>query len=133
MEISFKESPWYIQALDFVALAILLLAAGEYVPGSPVASARNQLQLLHQQDTSLNQEVSGLQVYERRREFTQEVNALNKQLDTLKTIVPEDKEADDFIRMLQGAAVASGVRIRSLGALAVVPRDYHVKCRSTSR
>ena len=52
MDISFKESPWYIQALIFVALAILLLAAGEYVPGSPVASARNQLQLLHQQDTS---------------------------------------------------------------------------------
>ena len=34
MAISFKESPWYIQALVFVALAILLLAAGEYVPGS---------------------------------------------------------------------------------------------------
>ena len=52
------------------------------------------------------------------------MNALNKQLDTLKTIVPEDKEADDFIRMLQGAAVASGVKIRSLTP-AVVPRDYH--------
>jgi len=126
MDISFKESPWYIQALIFVALAILLLAAGEYVPGSPVASARNQLQILHQQDTALNQEVSGLQVYERRyAEFTQEMNALNKQLETLKTIVPEDKEADDFMRMLQGAAVASGVKIRSLTTDAVVPKDYH--------
>jgi Tfp pilus assembly protein PilO len=126
MDISFKESPWYIQALIFVALAVLLLAAGEYVPGSPVTSARNQLQILHQQDTALNQEVSGLQVYERRyAEFTQEMNALNKQLDTLKTIVPEDKEADDFMRMLQGAAVASGVKIRSLTTDAVVPRDYH--------
>ena len=68
-----------------MALAILLLAAGEYVPGSPVASARTQLQTLHQQDTALNQEVSALQVYERRyTEFTQEMNALNKQLDTLQ-------------------------------------------------
>lgn len=126
MEISFKESPWYIQALIFVALAILLLAAGEYVPGSPVTSARNQLQSLHEQDTALNQQVSALQVYERRyAEFTQEMNALNKQLDTLKTIVPEDKEADDFMRMLQGGAVASGVKIRSLTAGAVVPREYH--------
>ena len=126
MDISFKESPWYIQALIFVALAILLLAGGEYVPGSPVASARDQLQSLHQQDTALNQEVAGLQVYERRyTEFTQEMNALNKQLDTLKTIVPEDKEADDFIRMLQGAAVASGVKIRSLTTDAVVAREYH--------
>jgi type IV pilus assembly protein PilO len=53
------------------------------------------------------------------------MDALNKQLDTLKTIVPEDKEADDFMRMLQGAAAASGVQIRSLTAQAVVPRDYH--------
>jgi type IV pilus assembly protein PilO len=126
MDISFKESPWYIQALIFVALAILLLAGGEYIPGSPVTSARTQLQSLHQQDTALNQEVAGLQVYERRyTEFTQEMNALNKQLDTLKTIVPEDKEADDFIRMLQGAAVASGVKIRSLTTDAVVAREYH--------
>src|SRR5579863_5824414 len=126
MDISFKNSPWYIQALIFVAVAILLLAAGEYVPGSPVTSARAQLQSLHEQDSSLNQEVAGLQVYERRyTEFTQEMNALNKQLDTLKTIVPEEKEADDFIRMMQGAAAASGVKIRSLTTDAVVARDYH--------
>ena len=37
MAISFKEAPWYIQALVFVALAIVLLAAGEYTPGLPVS------------------------------------------------------------------------------------------------
>src|SRR5690348_1733592 len=126
MAISFKEYPWYIQALVFVALAILLIAAGLYVPGLPISTARAELQVLHDQDTKLNQEVSALQVYERRyAEFTQEMNALNKQLDTLKTIVPEDKEADDFMRMLQGGAVASGVKIRRLTAGAVVPREYH--------
>jgi len=66
MAISFKESPWYFQALLFVAVAILLLGAGEYVPGLPVAKLRNELQGLHAQDTKLNQEVSALQVYERR-------------------------------------------------------------------
>ena len=40
MAISFKEFPWYIQALVFVALAILLIAAGLYVPGLPVSTAR---------------------------------------------------------------------------------------------
>lgn len=126
MDISFKESPWYLQALVFVALAVLLLAAGEYMPGSPVTSVRTQLVTLHEQDTALNQEVSGLQVYERRyTEFTQEMSALNKQLDTLKTIVPEDKEADEFMRMMQGAAVASGVKIRGLTSGAVVSRQYN--------
>jgi type IV pilus assembly protein PilO len=125
MAISFKESPWYIQALVFVALAILLLAIGEYVPGLPVAAARTHLQQLHDQDTKLNQEVSALQVYERRyAEFQQEMVALNKQLDTLKTIVPEDKQTDEFMRLLQGSAAASGVSIRKLTAMPVVSRDY---------
>jgi type IV pilus assembly protein PilO len=126
MAISFKESPWYIQALLFVALAIVLLAAGEYTPGLPVAQARVELQALHGQSSKLNQEVSALQVYERRyTEFQQEMNALNKQLDTLKTIVPEGKEVDEFMRLLQGAAGASGVQIRHLTAQGVVAREYH--------
>jgi len=126
MAISFKEAPWYIQALVFVALAIVLLAAGEYTPGLPVARARTQLEQLRGQETRLNQEVSALQVYERRyAEFTQEMNALNKQLETLRTIVPEGKEIDEFMRLLQGSASASGVQIRRLVAQAVVARDYH--------
>jgi type IV pilus assembly protein PilO len=126
MAISFKESPWYIQALVFVALAIVLLAAGEYVPGLPVAKARENLQQLHEQDTKLNQEVSALQVYERRySEFQVEMAALTKQLDTLKAIVPEEKETDEFMRQMQGAAAASGVQIRKLTSNPVVSRDYH--------
>jgi type IV pilus assembly protein PilO len=126
MAISFKEAPWYIQALIFVALAIVLLAAGEYTPGLPVAAARAELEQLRNQETRLNQEVSALQVYERRyAEFTQEMNALTKQLDTLRTIVPEGKEIDEFMRLLQGSASASGVQVRRLAAQTVVARDYH--------
>src|SRR2546430_11544940 len=47
------------------------------------------------------------------------MDALNKQLDTLKTIVPEEKETDEFIRLLQGAASASNVDLRRLKALTV--------------
>jgi type IV pilus assembly protein PilO len=126
MTISFKEAPWYIQALVFVALAIVLLAAGEYTPGLPVANTRDELQALRASSSKLNQEVSALQVYERRyTEFMQEMNALNKQLDTLKTIVPEGKEVDEFMRLVQGAASASGVQVRHLTAQAVVAREYH--------
>jgi type IV pilus assembly protein PilO len=126
MAFSFKEAPWYMQAVVFVLLAVILLVAGEYVPGLPVAAARADLQALHTQDNQLNQEVSALQVYERRySEFTQEMSALNNQLDTLKTIVPEEKATDDFIRLLQGSAAASGVSIRRLTAQAVVSRQYH--------
>src|SRR5258707_13540227 len=54
-----------------------------------------------------------------------EMDALNKQLDTLKTIVPEEKEADEFIRLVQGAAAASGVQLRRLTSQAIVTKEYH--------
>jgi len=43
----------------------------------------------------------------------------------LKAIVPEEKEVDEFIRLVQGAAAASNVTIRRFTAQAVVPREYH--------
>ncbi|MGH9679092.1 MAG: type 4a pilus biogenesis protein PilO, partial [Candidatus Acidiferrales bacterium] len=126
MAISFREYPWYLQALVFFALALVIIGAGEYLPISPVANLRSTVDLNHNRESDLIRQVSELQVYERRNaEFKLEMAALEKQLETLKTIVPEDKEVDEFIRLLQGAAAASGVQIRSLTAEAVVPKDYH--------
>ena len=126
MAISFREYPWYLQALIFFALALVIFGAGEYLPVSPVASMRSTLDENHTKDSDLNRQVAELQVYERRNaEFKVEMAALEKQLDTLKAIVPEDKEVDEFMRLLQEAASASGVQIRSLTSQAVVPRDYH--------
>jgi len=126
MAISFREFPWYIQALLFVALAVIVIGAGIYIPISPVATARANVTQLHDQDTQLKQEVQSLEVYERQYvEFNQEMTALRKQLDTLQAIVPEDKQVDEFMRLLQGAASASGVQIRRLTADAIIPHDYH--------
>jgi type IV pilus assembly protein PilO len=126
MAISFHEYPWYLQALVFFALALIIIGAGEYVPMSPVAAIRVTLQENQTKDSDLNRQVAELQVYERRNaEFKLEMTALEKQLDTLKTIVPEEKELDGFILLVQGAAAASGVQIRSLSASAVVAKDYH--------
>jgi Tfp pilus assembly protein PilO len=126
MAISFREYPWYLQALIFFALALVIFGAGEYLPMSPVASMRTTLDANITRDSDLNRQVSELQVYERRNaEFKVQMAALEKQLDTLKTIVPEDKEVDEFMRLLQEAASASGVQIRSLTSQAVVPKDYH--------
>jgi len=126
MAISFREYPWYLQALVFFALALVIIGAGEYVPVFPVAAMRNTLQENHTKDSDLNRQVAELQVYERRNaEFKVEMAALEKQLDTLRMIVPEEKELDEFMRLVQGAASASGVQIRRLTAEAVVPKDYH--------
>lgn len=126
MAISFREFPWYIQFLIFAALAVVIVLAGEYVPYSPVQTVRSDLEQKTADYNALAQEVAQLQVYQRRYgEFKAEMDALQKQLETLKTIVPEDKEVDEFIRMIQGAAAASNVKIRRLSAQAVASKELY--------
>jgi type IV pilus assembly protein PilO len=126
MAISFREFPWYLQALIFVALAVVLIGMGEYIPASPVQSARANLERLNKDYTTIKQQVDVLSVYERRYgEFKADMESLQKQLETLKTIVPEEKNLDEFIRMLQGAASESGVQIRRLVAQPVQAKEYH--------
>jgi type IV pilus assembly protein PilO len=113
-----------MQGLVAAAIAVVLVLVGIYLPFSPVAQEKEQVDKAIATRTALTQEVTQLQVYKQRYgELKSDMDALNKQLDTLKTIVPEEKETDEFIRLLQGAATESNVAIRSLKARAVVPKD----------
>ena len=115
-----------MQVLVALAILVVVLLVGIYTPFSPVAQERDAYDQAVVQRTKLSQEVTQLQVYKQRyAELKQQMDALSKQLETLKTIVPEEKEADEFIRLLQGAASASSVQIRRLKSLAVVPKEYH--------
>lgn len=123
---SLRDMSVFLQALVALAIAVVLAAVGIFVPGSPVARAKEEYDAAVVKRTQLTQEVTQLQVYKQRyAELKQQMDALNKQLDTLKTIVPEEKEADEFIRLIQGAASSSSVQVRRLKALAIVPKEYH--------
>jgi len=123
---SLRDLSVFLQALVALAIAVVLAAVGIFMPGSPVARAKEEYDAAVVKRTQLTQEVTQLQVYKQRYgELKQQMDALNKQLDTLKTIVPEEKEADEFIRLIQGAASSSSVQIRRLKALAIVPKEYH--------
>ena len=126
MAISFREMPWYVQVLVFVTLAAIIVGLGEYLPFSPVKSARTDLAQLTADEGTLAGQVNSLEVFQRRiSEFRNETMALQQQLDTLQAIVPAQKNVDDFIRMVQSAAQSSGVELRHLTAGAVVSKDYH--------
>jgi type IV pilus assembly protein PilO len=126
MAISFKEMPWYLQVLIFVLLAVVIVAMGEYMPVSPVKAARVDLADLNQQQQTLTQQVNSLEVYRRRySEFKAETEAMQKQLATLQAIVPEQKDLDEFIRMVQSAAQSSGIELRKMTSGSVQSRDYH--------
>jgi Tfp pilus assembly protein PilO len=122
----FRDMSVVIQVLLGVAIAFVLVVLFSYVPLSPIAQVRAEADQATVERTKLNQEVIQLQVYQQRYgELKQQMDALSKQLETLKTIVPEEKDTDEFIRLLQGAASASNVQLRRLTAQAVVSKEYH--------
>src|SRR5271154_6121085 len=126
MATNFREWPWPLQALLFVGLAVVLVLAGLYIPGLPLANVRGQLESAQAELKPLQTEVDNLRVYKQRRaELQTEMDALQKQLATLQTIVPEEKETDQFILMVQRAAITSGVAIRSLTAAPIAQKPYY--------
>src|SRR5271168_2161785 len=119
----FRDMSVFVQGLVAVAIAVIILLMGVYIPLSPVAQERDAFDKAVLQRSTLNTEVQQLQVYKQRYgELKQQMDALSKQL---KTIVPEEKETDEFIRLIQGAASSSNVTIRRLTSQAIVPREFH--------
>src|SRR5580658_9779206 len=126
MATSFRDWPWPLQALLYVGLTIVLVLAGFYIPGLPLATIRTQLEAAQAEVKPLESDVQNLRVYKQRRaELQTEMDALQKQLATLQTIVPEDKQTDEFILMVQRSALTSGVSIRTLTAKPVETKPYY--------
>jgi len=122
----FRDMSVVMQALVAAVIAVVIVLIGVYLPFSPVAQERSSVDKAVEQRKALSDEVTQLQVYKQRYgELKQQMDALSKQLETLKAIVPDEKEVDEFIRLVQGAAAASNVTIRRFTAQAVVPREYH--------
>ena len=89
----FRDMSVIMQGLVALAIAVILVLVGLYVPVSPVAQERSAYDEAVQQRTKLNQEVTQLQVYKQRYGgLKQQMNTLGKQLDTLKTIFQRESQ-----------------------------------------
>ncbi|HMD33052.1 MAG TPA: type 4a pilus biogenesis protein PilO [Candidatus Acidoferrales bacterium] len=125
MAMSFRELPAPIQALIYLGVAVVIVLGGEYVPGSPMQAVRTDLEAAKKQKANLLNDVQSLQVFERQStQLRADIDAMQKELETLKTIVPDDKQVDEFIKALSDSARASSVSIRKLTSKPVEPKDY---------
>lgn len=126
MAINLKELPWYLQIFGALLLTLVLIGIFEYAPFSPITSLSAQRDEAKEKLRKLSDEVVQLKVIEQKhRQFRADMEALEKQLANLKTIVPEEKATDDFIRLLQEWASKSGVSIRHFTAKPVANRDFY--------
>src|SRR5271155_1663866 len=117
MAISFRELPAPVQAIAYVALAAVIVLFGEFVPGLPIQAERANRDSAQKSLDGINDEVKKLQYFDvQKGQLTADIAAMQKELDTLKSIVPDDKQVDEFIKAMSDAARASNVSLRRLTA-----------------
>jgi len=59
------------------------------------------------------------------RDLDTNIEQLKQQLERQRTVVPDDKQADQFVHILQEQASAAGIEIRRYTAKPVATRDYY--------
>lgn len=125
MNLSLNKLPWYTQAGIFVAIAICGVAAFYYLYATPVIAEQAQQQM---QLDALRVEIrKGMAVAGQLPQFRAQVAELQKRLDGLRAVLPEEKDFGDLLRSLQTLAMQSNLTIRVFTPMPVVTRQMHVE------
>jgi type IV pilus assembly protein PilO len=107
-----------------LSLACVLIAAGVWY-----AMVRPMEQINHDDLAALNgkkAEITQLMPFQARiTQLNKEIENYRLQIEQQQQIVPEDKQADGFIRMVQAQAHSAGIEIRRFTALPVVAHDFY--------
>jgi len=64
---------------------------------------------------------------DKEKELEQKIAALQQQLAILKKIVPDEKEADQFMHIMQATANSAGVEIRRYTSKAVATHEFYTE------
>lgn len=112
-------------------IGVLLVAAGAIGAGFyfwPLGSMYEEIKQVHAQVAEKKAENARL------REFIPKLAALDKHLIELeqqlvaeKRIVPDDKEADEFIKLLHDTAAAAGIEIRRYTAMPTAGHEFYTE------
>jgi type IV pilus assembly protein PilO len=109
MDISISKLPWYGQLGAFVLLAAASVY-GFYT--YYVSDAMSEITLKKTHLSSLKADVNkGLATARRLNEFQSQVTDLERRLDSLKNVLPEQKDVADTLRRIQGLATQSNLQL----------------------
>ena len=114
-----------LQLLLILLVGAALWAASEFLLLHPLSDSISRKQA---DADKLDKDVTPLRPYEQKqKQLIAENQQLEVQLANLRQIVPDEKEVDNFIRLVEGAAVSSGIDVRRFTAKNTVPQDYYVE------
>jgi type IV pilus assembly protein PilO len=121
----FNEMPEKAQFGIVVALALVVTAALYFSLFKSISDENHANELNFQAKASENNK---LRPYEQKLpELNRTIDALKLQLDNLQRIVPDEKEADQFMHAMQNEAQKAGIEIRRYTAKPSTSREFYTE------
>ena len=125
MDLRLNKLPWYAQVGLFVAIAIGGIAAFYYLYAEPAALEQAAQQ---RRVDALRADINkGLATARKLPQFRSEVADLETRLESLKAVLPDQKDFGDLLRHLQTLAAQSNLTIRTFKPGAVVTKQLHAE------
>jgi type IV pilus assembly protein PilO len=125
MDISLTKLPWYAQVGAFVALAVVGCGVFYYYYEMPV---RADLLSRQQQLVALRADITkGLTTAKKLPEFRSQVTELEARLQSLRAVLPDEKDAADLLNRMQVVASQSSLTIKTFKPGATVTKQLHAE------
>lgn len=113
------------QLAVFVVVALVISGLAYYFVDKAIMDAN---EATSKKIIAVKSENDSLRPYENKiRELDQQIESLKQQLEIQKRIVPDEKEADNFIRLVQSTAASAGVEVRLYSAKPTTPKEFYVE------
>jgi type IV pilus assembly protein PilO len=125
MALSLNKLPWYAQIGVFAAMAVFGAGAFYYYYEMP---ARADMAKQDKELKSLRADLDKARATAKKLpEFRADVSNLEHRLDTLRAVLPEEKDAADLLRRLQTVAMQSNLTIMGFKPAPVVTKQVHAE------
>src|ERR1700676_5369071 len=110
MELSLTKLPWYAQVGAFLVLAVAGAGLFYYYYEIP---ARADMDIRANQLKAIRADISkGITTANQLDKFRSEVDDLTARLESLRAVLPEEKDAAELLRQMQTVATRSNLSIK---------------------
>jgi type IV pilus assembly protein PilO len=125
MDLNFNKLPWYAQVGLFVVLSLGLAGVFYQFYAVPMQA---EMATLETQLNSLRTDIAkGASTAAQLNQFRQQVADLEGRLESLKAVLPEQKDVADLLRRIQTLATQSNLAIRGFKPEPSVTKQLHAE------
>jgi type IV pilus assembly protein PilO len=125
MDLSLTKLPWYAQIGAFVLLAGAFVGVYYYYYEMP---ERAEMEIREAQLKAMRVDIQkGLETASQLDKFKADVDGLETRLESLRAVLPEEKDAAGLLRRMQTVATQSNLSIKSFTPGATVTKQLHAE------